>query len=353
MAAAAPDASATPSNRPPRGYVKQRAAAGDAETSADPTEIRVSAGSQSSHITQAIRQLEGFAGTEGKDDKVTAVNAITIRGLGNAIYNAVNIAEIVKRRVAGLHQVTSIGSEQIDDVFVPKEGETGEPWKRQRVVSTISIQLLKEAPANAASLSGYQVPIDPSLVEKEDAAKTAERANRPPRAPRQPRQRRDKDDKERSPKRDDERRPRRNDDRPRRGGRGDRDRDDDRPAPRRPRDDDRDEDRPRRGRGGGRRADRDDDRPRRGRGGGRRDDRDDDRPAPPRRPRDDRNDDRNDRRYRDERPRYRDSYDDDFERRPRAPRGRGGRDDYDERPRRGGYSNDDYERRPRGRGRQY
>jgi DNA-binding protein len=52
---------------------------------------------------------------------------VILRGIGRAINKVVTLAEIIKRSVPSLHQVTSIGSSEITDVFPPTE-ENAEPY---------------------------------------------------------------------------------------------------------------------------------------------------------------------------------------------------------------------------------
>lgn len=53
--------------------------------------------------------------------KENPIQDITIRGMGRAISKAVTVAEIVKRRIVGLHQITSIDRVEINDVYEPTE----------------------------------------------------------------------------------------------------------------------------------------------------------------------------------------------------------------------------------------
>ena len=68
-------------------------------------EVRITASrSQRMYISYAIDILTGG---EGK----TKHDSVILSGMGAAVYNAVNIAEILKRRVKGLHQTTEILSQ--------------------------------------------------------------------------------------------------------------------------------------------------------------------------------------------------------------------------------------------------
>jgi len=44
-----------------------------------------------------------------------------LRAMGAAITKTVTVVEIIKRRVAGLHQLTTIESSEITDVWEPLE----------------------------------------------------------------------------------------------------------------------------------------------------------------------------------------------------------------------------------------
>ncbi|MCO5563046.1 hypothetical protein L7F22_016682 [Adiantum nelumboides] len=87
------------------------------------------------------------------------VSEIVLKAMGRAINKAVMLAEIIKRRMGGLHQNVSIGSLDITDVWEPLE-EGLVPVETTRHVSMIAITLSKKA--LDTSSSGYQAP----LVEK-------------------------------------------------------------------------------------------------------------------------------------------------------------------------------------------
>lgn len=68
---------------------------------------------------------------------------IVLQGMGQAINKAVNIAEIIKRNITGLHQDTAISSVRITDVWEPlEEGLCN--VEQTRNVSMISITLCTE-----------------------------------------------------------------------------------------------------------------------------------------------------------------------------------------------------------------
>ena len=87
---------------------------------------------------------------------------MTLSSLGEAITKSVTIAEIVKHRVAGLHQVNEISTIVIDDEYEPIE-EGLEKMTVSRKLTCLQIVLTKKAPANK-SVAGYQEPIPDSEV---------------------------------------------------------------------------------------------------------------------------------------------------------------------------------------------
>jgi len=125
-------------------------------------EIRVVANhGQRHYITYAISLLTG---TEEKKKFET----IKISAMGGAIFNAVNIAEIVKRRVEGVHQITDIATEVVSDKY--ESVETKKPLEVERKVATILVTLSTK-PLDTKHV-GYQAPLPKSEVtEQEDRPK--------------------------------------------------------------------------------------------------------------------------------------------------------------------------------------
>ncbi|CCW60662.1 unnamed protein product [Phytomonas sp. EM1] len=120
-------------------------------------EIRVSAShGQHSYIAYAIAVLNG-------EDGRTKNDTVKISGMGGAIFNAVNIAEIVKRRVSGLHQITEIASEVVRDVYEPLDrSKNPDNLEIERKVSTIRITLSRN-PLDKSN-PGYQEPLPEDQV---------------------------------------------------------------------------------------------------------------------------------------------------------------------------------------------
>ena len=74
-------------------------------------EIRVTAlGQMRNYISYATNLLQ-------QEEK----NEVLLKAMGRAISRTVTIAEIIKRRIPGLHQVTKIDSTGITDVWEPLE----------------------------------------------------------------------------------------------------------------------------------------------------------------------------------------------------------------------------------------
>ena len=92
-------------------------------------------------------------------------DTVTLSSLGEAITKSVTIAEIVKHRVAGLHQVNEISTIVIDDEYEPIE-EGLDKMTVSRKLTCLQIILSKKAPKDK-SAPGYQEPIPESEVHPE------------------------------------------------------------------------------------------------------------------------------------------------------------------------------------------
>ncbi|CAM8939610.1 unnamed protein product [Rhodiola kirilowii] len=86
---------------------------------------------------------------------------IVFKAMGRAINKTVTIVELIKRRIVGLHQITSIGSTDITDIWEPLE-EGLLPLETTRHVSTITITLSKKE--LDTSVVGYQTPLPEGQV---------------------------------------------------------------------------------------------------------------------------------------------------------------------------------------------
>ncbi|KAI3879829.1 hypothetical protein MKX03_000448, partial [Papaver bracteatum] len=81
--------------------------------------------------------------------------------MGRAMNKTIMIVELIKRRIAGLHQITSIGSTDITDMWEPIE-EGLLPLDTTRHLSMITITLSKKD-LDASSI-GYQSPLPADQV---------------------------------------------------------------------------------------------------------------------------------------------------------------------------------------------
>lgn len=122
-----------------------------AEQPIDENEIRItSQGRMRSYITYAMTLLQEKGSSE-----------IVFKAMGRAINKTVTIVELIKRRIVGLHQNTSIGSTDITDTWEPLE-EGLLPLETTRHVSMITITLSKKE-LNTSSI-GYQPPLPADQV---------------------------------------------------------------------------------------------------------------------------------------------------------------------------------------------
>ncbi|EPS66814.1 hypothetical protein M569_07962 [Genlisea aurea] len=121
------------------------------ETPIDENEIRItSKGRMQSYISYAMTLLQD----KGSDK-------IVFKAMGRAINKTVAIVELVKRRIVGLHQTTSIQSTDITDTWEPLE-EGLQTLETTRKVSMVTIILSKKE-LDKTNV-GYQPPIPAELV---------------------------------------------------------------------------------------------------------------------------------------------------------------------------------------------
>jgi len=74
-------------------------------------------------------------------------NEIIIKSIGDAMYKVATIAEIIKYRVKGLHQINQIGTQEFEDIYEPKE-EGLDRLVFKRNVTSFTIILTKNAPSD-------------------------------------------------------------------------------------------------------------------------------------------------------------------------------------------------------------
>lgn len=86
-------------------------------------------------------------------------------GMGAAVVKVVTVAEIIKRRVAGLHQLTTLSSTHIVDTFEPLE----EGLKTVTIEKHVpTIELVLSFDALDTKQPGYQPPLPADQVIEQD-----------------------------------------------------------------------------------------------------------------------------------------------------------------------------------------
>lgn len=84
---------------------------------------------------------------------------VTIKAADRLIDRALWVAEVVKRRVAGLHQITEIKEREVVDVYEPRE-EGLLKVEKKRFLTIIEVTLTKEPTAEQKKSPGYQAPLE-------------------------------------------------------------------------------------------------------------------------------------------------------------------------------------------------
>jgi ribonuclease P/MRP protein subunit RPP25 len=88
---------------------------------------------------------------------------ITLVGVGKAITKAVTVAEILKHRVAGLHQHTEFHTLAMDESFEPKEQGLNTVHRR-RHVSAVTVTLCNDISRMDTAAVGYAEPVPEDSV---------------------------------------------------------------------------------------------------------------------------------------------------------------------------------------------
>ncbi|KAL4658787.1 ribonuclease P protein subunit p25-like protein [Arapaima gigas] len=116
-------------------------------------EMRVKEGSK-------IRNLMGFAMVrmQGEGSEQSGLRQVVFAGSGRAITKTITCAEILKRRLGGLHQLTKVYYKTVHEVWEKREGGTPEVTVH-RTIPAISILLSKD-PLDPKE-PGYQPPEAP------------------------------------------------------------------------------------------------------------------------------------------------------------------------------------------------
>ncbi|CAD2104424.1 DNA/RNA-binding protein Alba 1, putative [Plasmodium vinckei brucechwatti] len=119
----------------------------------DEDEMRItSTGRMTNYVNYGAKIL-------GEEDK----KSLKIKATGNAIGKAVTLAEIIKRRFKGLHQITKCGSTVIADQYVSGQ-DNSEHVIQEKTVSYIDILLSRDQ--LDVKDAGYQPPLDEKYVKE-------------------------------------------------------------------------------------------------------------------------------------------------------------------------------------------
>ena len=94
--------------------------------------------------------------------------------MGKAITKVITVAEILKRRVAGLHQRTSLHTLEMDETFEPKE-EGLNVVRRKRRVGAVTVTLCGDVSRIDTGAVGYQAPVPEDEVTPRVTAKTKQK----------------------------------------------------------------------------------------------------------------------------------------------------------------------------------
>eukprot|EP00814_Leptocylindrus_danicus_P014782 CAMPEP_0116033670 /NCGR_PEP_ID=MMETSP0321-20121206/19138_1 /TAXON_ID=163516 /ORGANISM="Leptocylindrus danicus var. danicus, Strain B650" /LENGTH=179 /DNA_ID=CAMNT_0003509811 /DNA_START=135 /DNA_END=674 /DNA_ORIENTATION=- len=146
-----------------------------------PNELRITQqGKPRNYISYAMNLLTS---SNGEDDSSTrtgeSVNAssgnvaaprtVVLKAMGRAVNKAVTIAEILKRK-APLHQITSLSSCELVDIYEPLE-EGLDQVQTKRYVSCMVITL-STGPLDQNNI-GYQPPLSPEMMQPGDTRSDA------------------------------------------------------------------------------------------------------------------------------------------------------------------------------------
>lgn len=102
-------------------------------------------------------------------DMLEKFDTITVKATGNAIPKAVNVIEVIKRKIPGLHQVNKVKNVEVEDTYEPLE-EGLDTVVIKRHLSLLEVTLTKKEKEVDTKDPGYQEPLDPKVVAQERRA---------------------------------------------------------------------------------------------------------------------------------------------------------------------------------------
>jgi len=109
-----------------------------------PNEIRVKRGVGIGRYLKRAHELLNSTVAPTPGTTTTPVDSIVIKGVSNAVESAVKLAELIKHRIKGLHQLNKISHITIVDEYEPLE-EGLDKLKFTRIVTMLEITLSKDA----------------------------------------------------------------------------------------------------------------------------------------------------------------------------------------------------------------
>ncbi|XP_029354640.1 uncharacterized protein LOC115041375 [Echeneis naucrates] len=146
-------------------------------------EMRVKEGSKIRNLMGfAMARMQGEKGVSGGDVSGGGLRQVVFTGSGRAVTKTITCAEIMKRKVGSLHQLTKLQYKVVKEVWESTEGGTSE-MTVHRTVPSISILLSKD-PLDPQE-PGYQPPETLSALweEKEGDESASQKACKRPLGP--------------------------------------------------------------------------------------------------------------------------------------------------------------------------
>lgn len=84
--------------------------------------------------------------------------SITIKAAERLIDRALWVSEVLRRKIADLHQVITITEKKIVDIYMPRE-EGLVKVEKERFLTVVEITLTKKPTAEEKKVPGYQAPL--------------------------------------------------------------------------------------------------------------------------------------------------------------------------------------------------
>ncbi|XP_032378174.1 uncharacterized protein LOC116693359 [Etheostoma spectabile] len=144
-------------------------------------EMRVKEGSKIRNLMGfAMARMQGEKGVSGGDASGAGLRQVVFTGSGRAVTKTITCAEIMKRKVGSLHQLTKLQYKVVKEVWESSDGGTSE-MTVHRTVPSISILLSKD-PLDPQE-PGYQPPETLSALWEEGVESASQTACKRPLGP--------------------------------------------------------------------------------------------------------------------------------------------------------------------------